>query len=127
MALPLCGCLILVVEDEPIIALDIADAFEQVGAKAVTSFSLSEALGLVETDLWSAAVVDHRLRDGESSPLCERLTECDIPFVVYSGSADLGGACAEGEQVIKPANTGSLVQKIVSLIGHHPGSSSMGY
>jgi DNA-binding response OmpR family regulator len=123
MALPLYGRLILVVEDEPMIALDIADAFEQVGAKAVTSFSLSEALGLVETNLWSAAVVDHLLQDGESSPLCKRLAERDIPFVVYTGFADLGGACAEGEQVIKPADTGSLVQKIASLIGHHSAPS----
>jgi len=123
MASPLCGRLILVVEDEPMIALDIADAFEQVGAKAVTSFSLREALGLVEADLWSAAVVDHLLQDGESSPLCKRLTEREIPFVVYTGFTHLGGACAEGEQVIKPADTGSLVEKIATLIGQHSGPS----
>jgi DNA-binding NtrC family response regulator len=117
MVLPLGGRSILVVEDEPIIALDIAHAFEQVGAKVVTSFTLGEALGLVEADLWSAAVVDHLLKDGESSPLCKRLGERDIPFVVYTGSAHLGGACAEGEQILKPADHDSLVQKVVSLIG----------
>jgi len=123
MELLLRGRSILVVEDEPIIALDIADAFEQVGAEVVTSFSLREALGLVETDRWSAAVVDHLLQDGESSPLCQRLSERDIPFVVYTGFAQLGGACGQAEQVVKPADTGSLVAKITSLIDRHSASS----
>jgi DNA-binding response OmpR family regulator len=84
MSFPLSGCAILVVEDEALIALHIADAFECAGARVVTSHSLKTALQLFEAEDWSAAVLDHILGDEDSSPLCHRLTERNIPFVLYS-------------------------------------------
>jgi len=55
--LNLIGRTILVVEDKPLIALDIVTAFEKSGAVVVTARSLAQAKGLVEQD-FSAAVVD---------------------------------------------------------------------
>ena len=62
------GRSILVVEDEPVIALDIAQAFERVGAQVIVSTTLHDAMVLVEHDSLSAAVLDHVLQDGDSSP-----------------------------------------------------------
>ena len=44
----LAGLLILIVEDEPLIALDVGQAFADAGAKTITAHSLTAALVAVE-------------------------------------------------------------------------------
>ena len=110
------GRSILIVEDEPLIALDIAQAFEDAGAEIVVTSTLHHALVLVENDGLSAAVLDHALHDGDSSPLCQRLNERKLPFVIYSGLNKLHGACAVGLHVAKPENPKALVLIVGDLI-----------
>jgi DNA-binding NtrC family response regulator len=110
------GRSILIAEDEPLIALDIAQAFEDAGAEIVVTPTLHHALVLVEHDGLSAAVLDHALHDGGSSPLCQRLNERKLPFVIYSGLGKLHGACAKGEHIKKPANPKMLVTMVARLI-----------
>jgi CheY-like chemotaxis protein len=57
----LSGRSILIAEDEPLIALDIAEAFKDAGAAMVIASTLHHALMLVEHDDLSAAVLDHSL------------------------------------------------------------------
>ena len=97
MERPLTGRVILVIEDEPLIALDIQDAFEDAGATVVVARTLAAALVAVEDNSLSAAIVDHALGDGDSSEICQRLKERNVPFVTYSGFAHLEGACAEAD------------------------------
>jgi DNA-binding response OmpR family regulator len=78
----LAGRSILIVEDEPLIALDIVDAFKRVGAVTVSARTLAEAIQMVEHDGLSAAVLDFGLRDGDTEVVCGRLTEREIPFVL---------------------------------------------
>ena len=112
----LAGRSILVVEDEPLIAMDIATEFESRGAQVIQTHSLKEALKLIEADGLSAAILDHGLNDGDSTPLCERLAERRIPFVTYSGYSRLEGACAKGAVVEKPAPPSVLVTTVESLL-----------
>lgn len=63
------GRSILIVEDEPLITSDIGQAFEDAGAEIVVTSALRHALILIEHDGLSAAIVDHRLHHGDSSPL----------------------------------------------------------
>jgi DNA-binding response OmpR family regulator len=90
----LAGRLILVCEDEPLIAIDIADAFTKAGARVVTARSLREALVAADDGALSAAILDHVLQDGDSSELCDRLKERNIPFMLYSGFSKFAGAAA---------------------------------
>ena len=46
----LAGCSILICEDEPLIAIGIADAFSDSGARVVTVHSLANALIAVEDE-----------------------------------------------------------------------------
>ena len=55
----LAGRSILIVEDEPLIALDIAAEFEKVGAQVVQTATLKEALHLIEADGLSAAILEY--------------------------------------------------------------------
>lgn len=105
----LAGRSILVVEDEPLIAMDIVVEFESRGAQVVQTHSVKEALKLIEADGLSAAILDHGLRDGDSTQLCGRLDERRIPFVTYTGYGRIEGVCAKGAVVEKPAPPSALV------------------
>jgi len=110
------GLAILVVEDEPLVALDITQQFEAAGAELTTTNTLKHALILVEHDGLSGAVVDHALSDGDSSLLCRRLTERGIPFMVYSGYDTVEGPCKDALHISKPAAEGALVAAMEGLL-----------
>jgi DNA-binding response OmpR family regulator len=112
----LIGRSILIVEDEPLIAMDIVQAFERAGARVLSASTLRQALLFVENDGLSAAVLDHGLGDGDSSRLCERLKERDIPFVLHSGYSHLEDACRDAPFVAKPANPRVLVTTVKGLL-----------
>ena len=113
----LAGCTVLVVEDEPLVALDIADAFKGAGAQVIVSRTLQDALRQAATANLTAAVIDHALHDGvTTSDVCAQLKERDIPFIVYSGFSKLEGACAEGELVHKPASPEMLLATLQGVL-----------
>jgi DNA-binding response OmpR family regulator len=120
MERPLIGRFILVIEDEPLIALDIQQAFEDAGAKVVVTRTLATSLVAVEDNSICAAIVDHTLGDADSSEICEGLNERNVPFVTYSGFAHVDGACSEGAHVNKPASPSVLVATITGLLANRP-------
>ena len=112
--------MVLLVEDEPLIALEIANAFTEVGARVMTVRSRRDAVIAVEDGGLSAAVLDHALGDGDSSQLYERLKARNIPFVLHSGYTQLDGACDAGVQVAKPADPQVLVTTVERLLRSRP-------
>jgi DNA-binding response OmpR family regulator len=119
--LPLLGCSILVVEDEPLVALDVAQALEGAGARVLAARTLRDALKMAEDPSLAAAVLDHGLSDTDTSEVCEKLKRRHIPFVLYSGYSDIKGVCGEGELVLKPAHPQVLVVVVESLLqGRRP-------
>jgi DNA-binding response OmpR family regulator len=112
----LAGCSILVCEDEPVIALDIANAFTNAGARVLTARSLADALIAIEAEVPSAVILDHALSDIESSQLCKRLKERNIPYVLHSGYSKLDGACSDAVHVAKPANPDVLVTTVMGVL-----------
>jgi DNA-binding response OmpR family regulator len=111
------GRLILVLEDEPILALDIADCFRAAGASVFTAQKLEDGLRLATHPDLSAAVLDFGLSDGESTPLCAALNDRGIPFVLHSGYSDIPAeACANGPAIPKPAAPSELVETVASLL-----------
>ena len=110
------GRSILVVEDEPLIVMDITQAFEATGAALTTTNTLKHALILVEHDGLSGAILDHALGGGNSSLLCARLKERGIPFMIYSGYTTVEGPCKDALHISKPAADGALVAAMEGLI-----------
>ena len=110
----LAGRSILILEDEPLIALDIAEAFARAGAVIVPARSMGNAHDHVEVNSLSAAVVDLRLGDGGADALCAELTARDIPFVIHSGFSH---ATQQSAVVIpKPASPAALIDAIAELL-----------
>jgi DNA-binding response OmpR family regulator len=112
----LAGRSILIVEDEPLIALDIVAAFAKVGAVTFSARTLAEAVHMVEQDGLSAAVLDFGLGDNDAEPVCRRLTEREIPFVLHSGHTHASDACRGGTVVPKPAPPEALITTIAGLL-----------
>ena len=114
------GCRVLVVEDEPLVALDIADALKSAGADVVIARTLKDAVYEAMASTLTAAVIDHAMHDGvTTSDVCTALKERDIPFIVYSGFTKLEGACADGELVHKPATPTMLLASLQGVLAQH--------
>jgi DNA-binding response OmpR family regulator len=82
------GQRILVVEDEPLIALELKVVLDDDGAKVVGPVSdLAESLRLARTPL-SAALLDVRLGPQTAAPLAQLLHEQGVPFAFYTGQTE---------------------------------------
>lgn len=77
---------ILIVEDEPMIAMMLEDFVDSIGHRvAGTCDSVAEALDKVEQGGFDLAILDVHLKGDTVWPIAERLSARDIPFVVATG------------------------------------------
>jgi PAS domain S-box-containing protein len=80
------GRRVLVVEDEPLIAAEIADILELAGFQVIGPASgVKEALRLLEREGCDTAVLDVNLGAETSEPITRELIRIGTPFVVLSG------------------------------------------
>lgn len=110
---------VLVVEDEPLIALDIQEALQRAGMDVVGSAaSVEEALNLIRQPC-DAVVLDAVLHGIFTEPVAEALRGRGVPFVVLSGYAyeRLTSALASGSYVPKPYNSADLIARLRQLTG----------
>ena len=116
---PLAGHTVLVVEDEPLIALDIVDCFRTAGASVLIARKLEDGLRLAGHPDLTAAVVDFGLSDGEGSAVCELLNERGIPFVLHTGypRTAVPANCTGTQLIAKPATCLQIVEAVVNACG----------
>jgi len=78
---------ILIVEDEPLIAMMLEDFLEALGHEVVgTCETVAEAMSRVEAGGFDLAIVDVQLKDGERVwPVADRLAESGTPFILATG------------------------------------------
>jgi CheY-like chemotaxis protein len=104
---------VLVVEDEFIIADEIAAMIESGGHRVVGPVgTVDEAIArLAQGDEPDAAVIDANLRGVSSAPVAERLRELQVPFCVCTGyrSNDLKASFGEVDVLEKPINERRLL------------------
>jgi DNA-binding NtrC family response regulator len=116
-ALPLRGRSILIVEDEPLIALDLEVFFHRAGAKVLSTCTLERALELADRAGLSAAVLDYGISGGNCEPICARLQQRRIPFVIYSGYAGLSEKFPDAVIIPKPAGLYDVLDAVSALVG----------
>lgn len=112
---------ILVVEDEYLIALDIAMTLENLGYELVGPVStLPEGSELIASEQLDAVLLDANLAGKSSAPLAAELTVRRIPFGVVTGYGHLELATAELEaapRVTKPFTPADLAEKLSQAMG----------
>lgn len=81
------GRAVLIVEDEPLIAMMLEDFLDSLGHRVVaTCDSVDEALGWVDQGGFDVAIVDVQLKDGKAVwPVVDRLAAAGTPFIVATG------------------------------------------
>lgn len=111
---------VLVAEDEPFIALDLALAIEDAGGEVVgPAASIKEALALLETHVVVAAILDVNLSDGDISPVVEYLVAHGVPLILQTGvglPADLATRFPDLIVRIKPTRAAVLVSQLEMMI-----------
>lgn len=111
---------VLIVEDEPFIALDLATAVEEARGKVIgPAGSVREALVLIEQNWVQVAVLDVNLSDRDVTPVAELLIEGGVPVIFYSG-LDLPAALRErypsAPAYKKPTPSLRLLNELATLI-----------
>ena len=78
---------ILIVEDEPLIAMMLEDFLDSLGHRVVgTCETVADAIARVDEGGFDVAIVDVHLKNGEHIwPVADRLTEEGIPFILATG------------------------------------------
>lgn len=80
---------VLILEDEPIIAIDVENILMDGGmAVAGTLRSCADALIWLESNDADVALMDMHLLDGSCEPVARRLLERGIPFAIFSGGSE---------------------------------------
>ena len=114
---------VLILDDEPIILMDLGFALEDAGAKVLDARSVAEALELIERQTPDAAILDVNLGQGSTcAPVALRLRELGVPFVLHTGDLDRQGELVEtlGAPVIpKPSSGPEVVRKALALMPSH--------
>src|SRR5713226_6182225 len=110
--LPALPCDVLIVEDDPIIALDFEDTILGFGVKTIrTAGSVHKALEMIAERAPDFALLDVGLVHEKSFPIAERLGAMKIPFVFVTGyGADvrLPAAFADKPRLPKPYSVDAL-------------------
>ncbi len=113
---------ILVAEDEPVIALDLASAVEEAGGRVVgPAASVKQALRLVANDGICAAILDVDLIDGDVGPVIEELMRRSIPVIIHSGAGLPAALLARYRNVEihqKPTPAEFLVSRLAGRLAH---------
>lgn len=116
---------VLVVEDEPFIALTLALAIEDAGGVVVgPAGSVKEALALLQSTPVAAAILDVNVADGDITPVLEILVGLGTPLIVQTGVGLPNRFPALDPPIvvcIKPCVAEHLVTHLEGMISSHSG------
>ncbi|WP_185829161.1 MASE1 domain-containing protein [Sphingomonas ginkgonis] len=102
------SCRVLVLEDEPLIALQLEDSLIEGGCEVVgVASTVEQALEMIEQRRPTAAVLDINLGDVTSFTVADRLTALALPFIFctgYAGAAAVPDRFAAVPVIRKPFN-----------------------
>ena len=110
----------LVLEDEPLIAMDLHFAFEDAGCEAVTANTNREAEALIDKFPIIGAILDVSLAAKKTCDATARLLhERAIPFVLHTGDLDRVGEHLrdlDAPIIPKPQSADDVVARLLALV-----------
>ena len=110
---------VLVVEDDALLALDVAEQLREAGLEVVgPATSVAAALRLIDSSGCDVALLDVNLGDETAEPIATELRARGVPFVVLSGySREQHPPGLHGAPVLlKPARSQELVATLVECL-----------
>jgi len=109
---------ILIVEDEPLIAMMLEDFLDALGKQCVgTCDTVQAALATIADEKPDATILDINLSGGEKSwPVADALAAAGIPFILSSGGDEVADGHADRPRLDKPY-TMDGVEKALAALG----------
>ena len=111
---------ILIVEDDPFIATDLQDTFEDAGFTVLGPVaSVDPGLLILKETRPDIAMLDYNLGRETSIPLAQQLDIKDVPYIFLSGQVErviASGAHKDNFVISKPFNPEALVSHIESML-----------
>jgi DNA-binding response OmpR family regulator len=122
MSLPLAGRRILIVEDDPIIGLDLRETLEMAGATVVgVARDVARAYELLERFSIDAAVLDNLIAGGDSGPVADLLIRRGTNFLFHTSQRQgLDSRYPFAQIIDKPSRPGELVHSLQKLLETAP-------
>lgn len=116
---PLAGTRVLLVEDEPLIAMDLASQLSDAGAVIVNRCAtVSQAMEHLENSSIDVAVIDFVLEDRNSEPLQIALEGKGVPFVVVTAYPSVLVRRRVGQRILhKPVSPDLLRTTVMEVCG----------
>jgi DNA-binding response OmpR family regulator len=112
--------LVLVLEDEALIALNVQDELQDAGYEVAGPFSTcSAALEWLHTTTPDMAILDATLKDGPYREIALELSRREVPFLIYSGHQEDRQLLSEFNHITwieKPVPSEVLVQACQQLL-----------
>ena len=112
--------LVLILEDEALIALDLQDELRDTGYEVAGPFTTcAAALDWLQTVTPDMAILDAALKDGPCRAIAQELTHREVPFLIYSGYHEDRLLLAEFPHVTwieKPVPSSVLVEACQQLL-----------
>jgi CheY-like chemotaxis protein len=110
---------ILVVEDEPLLAMLLEDNITELGHQPVaTAATVAQALSAMDGQAIDCALLDFNLADNATSvPIAERLRREGTPFIYLSGynSLDPDQDIPDAPLLTKPVSMATLKDALASM------------
>ena len=110
---------VLIVEDEPLIALGLEDVLIDAGFEiAGVAGKLDKALELIESGACDVAIVDANLAGVSASPAAVALAARGLPFIVMSGYSreQLQDVFPGAHFIQKPCRPEALIETLNTLL-----------
>lgn len=116
-------CCLLLVEDEPLILMDLEDAAHNCGCNVVCAISVERALDLLGSEpSIRGAVLDVNLGGGNTClPIARELERRGIPYILHSGDLNRQNELVSelGAVLIpKPADAERVIRVALEATGH---------
>lgn len=110
------GEYILIVEDEAIVAFDIADTISDLGGYPVGPYaSVEDALAGIDCHQIHGAILDATLLDRNITPVVERLVADGIAMVIHSGTGlpeEVAALRPNLPLILKPASPDKVAARL---------------
>lgn len=113
------GRRVLVVEDEYLIASDLAEWLNDQGAEVLGPVpSVADAIALLNAGLPDVAVLDINVMDGSVFPVADALQAADVPFVFVTGydARLIPTHYAEARRCIKPLDRTRVLRLLAEAV-----------
>ncbi|MBB6186083.1 response regulator [Rhodanobacter sp. MP7CTX1] len=109
---------VLIVEDDPVVAMVVEDTLRGMGLETLVNLSLFDALNELETSDIDAAFIDMGLRGESAHPVVLDLVTRGIPVVVMSGKdqPELRAEFPQIRIVLKPLSVQALQEITLELL-----------